>query len=229
MYKNKYTSAVVVAAGSGSRMKSTTNKPFIKIKDKMILQITLERLDKIKEIDEIIIVVRDCDIKDAKKCAENLTKRYKITIGGKTREESTYNGIKEVNSNAKLIMTHDSVRPFFTEETIRQLFRKSDEYKAVISAVNVVDTVKVIKEDFTVSNTPVRKNLYNVQTPQLFDAEMLKTLYEKYLKDEHTITDDSSLFENANEKVKVVPGDYRNIKITSPIDRLLANEIMENL
>ena len=116
-----------------------------------------------------------------------------------------------------MVLTHDGVRPFASKELFEKVIENLKEYKAVISAVKSKDTVKIVDENLLVKNTPLRKEVYNVQTPQAFDKELILDYYKKYIQSDFTITDDSQLFEIfSEEKIKVVEGEYSNIKMTTP-------------
>lgn len=230
MIGNKKLGAVIVAAGSGLRMNSGTNKPYIKIGEKKILEITLDTVMSIEEIDKIVLVIR----KEDKKEVEEIIKKYERSIefvyGGATREESTVQGLEFFSRGYDLVLTHDGVRPFASRSLYKKVIKEALNYKAVISATKVKDTIKIINPDMTVEKTPNRDYLYNVQTPQVYDREILIDLYKKYLESEFKVTDDSQLFEIfTDEKVKVVEGEYNNIKITTSEDLVFANAIKETI
>lgn len=221
MYKGKYLSAIITAAGSGLRMGLTTNKPYIEIAGKKILEITLEKVSSLFEFDEIILVIREEDRKMAASLVEKINdRRIKIVKGGKSREESTYKGLRALNKKSQLVLTHDGVRPFASLELFRRTLKEMDNYKAAIAATKAKDTIKVANERGEVDFTPNRDFVYNIQTPQAFEVEKIKTLYEKYMTSEAKVTDDSQLFEFFDKKtpVKIVEGEYQNIKITTQED-----------
>lgn len=225
MYKGKFLSAVVTAAGSGTRMASDINKPYIEIGNKKILELTLETVTSIEEFDEIILVVRE---KDFSLAAEILSvfrdPRIKMVAGGKSREESTYKGLSAINPDSDLVLSHDGVRPFASRGLFLRVLKEMQSYKGAISATKSKDTIKVVNEKGEVDFTPNRDYVYNIQTPQAFDTKLIKSLYEKYFKSEAKITDDSQLFEffDRVEPVKVVEGEYSNIKITTAEDIIFA-------
>ena len=221
MYKGKYLSAIITAAGSGLRMGLATNKPYIEIAGKKILEITLEKVISLAEFDEIVLVIREEDKKMAASLVEKINdRRIKIVKGGKSREESTYNGLMALNKKSQLVLTHDGVRPFASLELFRRTLKEMDNYKAAIAATKAKDTIKVANERGEVDFTPNRDFVYNIQTPQAFEVEKIKTLYEKYMTSEAKVTDDSQLFEFFDKKtpVKIVEGEYQNIKITTQED-----------
>ncbi|MCW6679234.1 2-C-methyl-D-erythritol 4-phosphate cytidylyltransferase [Anaerococcus sp. NML200574] len=221
MYKGKYLSAIITAAGSGLRMGLATNKPYIEIAGKKILEITLEKVISLAEFDEIVLVIREEDRKMAASLVEKINdRRIKIVKGGKSREESTYKGLMVLNKKSQLVLTHDGVRPFASLELFRRTLKEMDNYKAAIAATKAKDTIKVANERGEVDFTPNRDFVYNIQTPQVFEVEKIKTLYEKYMTSEAKVTDDSQLFEFFDKKtpVKIVEGEYQNIKITTQED-----------
>ena len=228
MIDEKKISAVITAAGNGLRMKSDRAKPYIELKGKKILEICLDTIVSLKEIDQIIVVIRKDDENYLKDIIKKYDKKISYVFGKQTRELSTYEGLKAVDKDSKLVLTHDGVRPFASKELFKKVIENLKEYKAVISAVKSKDTVKIVDKDLLVKNTPLRKEVYNVQTPQAFDKEMILSYYNKYIQSDFTITDDSQLFEIfSKEKIKVVEGEYSNIKMTTPEDLIFARGFLE--
>lgn len=229
MIDDKKISAVITAAGNGLRMKSDKAKPYIELKGRKILEICLDTVVSLEEIDQIIVVIRKDDEDYLKDIIKKYKKKISYVFGKETRELSTYEGLKAVDKDSKLVLTHDGVRPFASKKLFKNIMDELREYKAVISAVKSKDTVKIVGDDLLVKNTPLRKEVYNVQTPQAFDKEMILSYYEKYTKSDFTITDDSQLFEIfSKEKIKVVEGEYSNIKITTPEDLIFARGFLED-
>ena len=212
MIDDKKISAVITAAGNGLRMKSDKAKPYIELKGRKILEI-----------------IRKDDENYLKDIIKKYHKKISYVFGKETRELSTYEGLKAVDKNSKLVLTHDGVRPFASKELFEKVIKNLKEYKAVISAVKSKDTVKIVDENLLVKNTPLRKEVYNVQTPQAFDKELILDYYKKYIQSDFTITDDSQLFEIfSEEKIKVVEGEYSNIKMTTPEDLIFARGFLED-
>ena len=229
MLDEKYLSAVVVAAGSGLRMGLATNKPYIEIAGKKILELSLETVSSIREFDEIILVIRKKDLPMAELITKKLSDpRIKIIEGGASREESTYNGLLALSDKSQFVLTHDGVRPFASRGLFYKTLAMLKNYKAAISATKTKDTIKIANEKGEVDFTPNRDFVYNIQTPQAFDTKTLKELYKTYMKSEAKITDDSQLFEffDRSTKVKIVDGEYSNIKITTKEDIIFANAYM---
>lgn len=229
MIDDKKISAVITAAGNGLRMKSDKAKPYIELKGRKILEICLDTIVSLEEIDQIIVVIRKDDENYLKDIIKKYHKKISYVFGKETRELSTYEGLKAVDKNSKLVLTHDGVRPFASKELFEKVIKNLKEYKAVISAVKSKDTVKIVDENLLVKNTPLRKEVYNVQTPQAFDKELILDYYKKYIQSDFTITDDSQLFEIfSEEKIKVVEGEYSNIKMTTPEDLIFARGFLED-
>ena len=224
MFDNKFLSAIITAAGSGRRMKSDINKPYLSLGDKKIIELTLDTITSIEEFDEIILVIRKEDESIIKEILGKYKKNIKYVFGKETRELSTFEGLKALDKKAKLVLTHDGVRPFASKSLFYKTLSELRTYKAVISATKTKDTIKIVNEDMLVDFTPNRDYVYNIQTPQAFEKDTIYPMYEKYVDSEFKITDDSQLFEffNRSTPVKVVEGEYSNIKITTAEDILFA-------
>lgn len=229
MIDGKFLSAIITAAGSGLRMKSKINKPYIEVGGRKVLEITLDTVRKIKEIDEIILVIRKDDEDIIKDILEKYDENIRYVYGSTTRELSTFEGLKALDSKSELVLTHDGVRPFASEELFLKTINALRKNKAVITATKSKDTVKIVDDDMYVDFTPNRDYVYNIQTPQAFDKKLIYAMYEKYLNSEFKVTDDSQLFEffDRDEKVKVVHGEYSNIKITTQEDIIFANAYLQ--
>lgn len=228
MNKKNKISAIITAAGSGSRMNSIIPKQFIEIKGISIIERTLRKFYRLDIIDEIIVIIKKDEIEYYNRLKEKYSDKIKMVIGGSSREESTYNGLLATDENTDIIICHDGVRPFVTEEIILNSIESMEYYNAVIVGVPVKDTIKSIKNDNTIAFTPVRKYLYNAQTPQVFKRNIILDAYERGFSENIQVTDDSSLMEIIGEKVKIIPGSYTNIKITTKED-LLFGEIIAKM
>ena len=145
-----------------------------------------------------------------------------------TRELSTFEGLKALSEKSDLVLTHDGVRPFASRELFLKTIESLKENKAVITATKSKDTVKIVNDKMYVDFTPNRDYVYNIQTPQAFDKKLIFAMYEEYIKSEFKVTDDSQLFEffDRDEPVKVVHGEYSNIKITTQEDIIFANAFL---
>src|SRR3990170_9054505 len=177
-------SLIIVAAGSGKRMKSKIPKPFISINGKPIIIHTLEKFRNIPCIKEIILVLQKNDINWVIKKYGNVLAKLnvtKIVAGGKRRQDSVYNGLISSNINSDLIIIHDVVRPFVTKEIILSAINTAKKYGAAVPAIPAKDTIKLIGQNNIVKNTFNRQSLYQVQTPQVFKRAILLKAYRKSL------------------------------------------------
>lgn len=231
MYKGNHVSVIIAAAGMSNRMGSKINKQFIWIEGKPILAHTIEKFEKCRYIDEIIIVSKEEEIEY---CRKEIVKKYKfkkvsnIIRGGKERQDSVYNGILALNEKTDIVLTHDGARPFIEIENIEDGIKGVLEFGACVIGVPVTDTIKVVGEDNTVKNKPDRSTIWAAQTPQCFLKDILIEGYEKSIKDRYFATDDSSIVENAGNKVKMIMGNYKNIKITTPEDIIIAESLFKD-
>ena len=225
-------SLIIVAAGSGKRMKSKIPKPFISINGKPIIIHTLEKFRNIPCIKEIILVLQKNDIDWVIKKYGNVLAKLdvtKIVAGGKRRQDSVYNGLISSNINSDLIIIHDVVRPFVTKEIILSAINTAKKYGAAVPAIPAKDTIKLIGQNNIVKNTFNRQSLYQVQTPQVFKRAILLKAYRKSLKTGFLATDDSQIVEMAGFPVHMVKGGEGNIKITTPADISIAKAFLTPL
>ncbi|SHH75445.1 2-C-methyl-D-erythritol 4-phosphate cytidylyltransferase [Caloranaerobacter azorensis DSM 13643] len=229
-YLGKYISVIVPAAGMGKRMNSKINKQFIKIKDIPVLARTLMEFNKCDYIDEIIVVTRYDEIDF---CQKEIIDKYKldkvkkVIQGGKERQDSVYNGLKEVNKKSDIVLIHDGARPFVKRNIIEENIKFALEYGACVTGVPVKDTIKKVDLNGEIISTPNRKELWAIQTPQTFRYDLILKAYEKAKLDNFLGTDDSMLVERIGYKVKIVMGDYSNIKITTPEDLIIAETLVD--
>jgi len=223
-------SVVIVAAGSGKRMKSDISKQYLTINEKPILAHTIEKFENCSYINEIIVVVTESDINY---CREQIIAKYnskkakKIVIGGSERQISVFNGLKEVDKNTDIILIHDGVRPFIKNIDIIKIIEQTKLYKACVIGVKVKDTIKICDESNNVLETPDRKYLWAAQTPQAFFSDIIINAYQKAFRDNFIGTDDCMIVERTGIKIKMIEGSYDNIKITTPEDLLIANAILQ--
>jgi 2-C-methyl-D-erythritol 4-phosphate cytidylyltransferase len=222
--------ALIAAAGLGKRMNSKIGKPFIPIFGKPILAHTLEKFEKCHLINKIFLVVTD---KEKEYCQKNIIKKYhlqkieKLIIGGETRQESVFNGLKSVDSDTDIIVIHDGARPFVNESTIRESIAIAIKDGAAVSAVPLRDTVKRVKKSFFIHSTLDRTKIWRAQTPQTFRYRLIKLAYEKAWENGFIATDDSAILERYGYDVKLFLGSEENIKITSPFDIFVAESILK--
>lgn len=222
--EKKKITLILAAAGIGKRMGLDYPKQFFEYNGKPLFVFPLETAEKSSLIDEIIIVTNENNIDLVKKqCNKyNIKKVKKILAGGKERQNSIYNALKE-DEGSTYILVQDGVRPFMKEKYIEMTCAALDNDKTLAGAVigvPVKDTIKVIGLDGEILATPNRAGLISVHTPQTFRKDILKKAYKKAEDEKFLGTDDSSLVERTGEKVKVITGDYDNIKITTLEDLL---------
>ena len=220
---------VIVAAGTGSRMKMEINKQFIKLNEKEIIAYTIEKFYKHKNIQDIVVVIKE---EEAEFFKENILKKYKfknikIAYGGNERQDSVYNGLKLLDNKCDTVLIHDGARPFVSGYTIDKSIEEVKKHKAVVVGVRVKDTIKVINDKNDIIDTPDRSKLWAVQTPQTFDYNILLKSYEDAFKNGFYGTDDAMLVERIGYKVKMVEGSYNNIKITTQEDINIGTQILK--
>ncbi|WIF95625.1 2-C-methyl-D-erythritol 4-phosphate cytidylyltransferase [Caminicella sporogenes] len=229
MLNKVFVSAIIAAAGQGKRMKSRINKQYLELDGKPILIHTLEVFDKTELINEIILILKEDEIEF---CREKILNRYEfrkkiiLVSGGRERQESVYNGLKFVNKNAQIVVVHDGARPFVTADVIEKSICEALKNKAVGVGVPVKDTIKVVDENSYIIDTPDRSKLWGIQTPQVFDYDILIKAHEKAIEDNYLGTDDCVLVERLGHRVKMIEGNYDNIKITTPEDLILGEAIL---
>lgn len=222
--------AIVLAAGKGSRMKSKIEKQFMLLGDYPVLYYALKTFEK-SPVDEIILVTGKDNIDYCRKeIVEkyHLKKVHSIIEGGANRYDSVYQGLQACG-NTDFVIIHDGARPFVTVEMIDILLETLKTYKACTVGMPVKDTIKIVDENGIGIDTPARNTLWQIQTPQGFDYGCLLSCYQKMMAETPDVTDDTMVVERyGNEVVKVVEGGYFNIKITTPEDMKIGLEILKN-
>ena len=221
-------SVVIVSAGRGSRMKADINKQFLKLKGKEVIAHTIDKFYNNKNIYEIVVVVKE---DEADFFRRNIIDKYgykniKIAFGGKERQDSVFNGLKAVNERCDIVLIHDGARPFVTDEIIKNSIECAKKNKCVIVGVPVKDTIKIINKDNEVCDTPNRSTLWSIQTPQVFEYLSIIKAHKIAKEKSYYGTDDSMLMEYLGYNVKVIEGSYNNIKITTPEDLKIGEEIL---
>lgn len=214
-------SVILLAGGSGHRMNSKIPKQYMELDGKPILAYSLLLFEQ-SFLDEIVLVVRKGEeVYCQKEYIEKygLKKVTAITAGGKERYLSVYNGIQKIQKT-DYIWIHDGARPFITIELLENLKKAVEKEKAVVLGVHVKDTIKQTDENSQITITIPRKNLWNIQTPQVFVANLIKEAYQKLIEQKITdVTDDSMVVERMTKHpVFIVEGSYQNIKITTRED-----------
>lgn len=221
--------AIVLAAGRGRRMQSVLPKQYLELDGKPVLYYSLKAFEE-STVDEIILVTAKEEITY---CQKEIVDKYhlhkikKITAGGMERYHSVYHGLCSLE-NVDYVLIHDGARPFIKKEEIEKLLEMTKTYPACIAGVPVKDTIKLVDNDNCVIDTPNRKQLWQVQTPQVFQYSLVRTAYDKLMEQEVTdVTDDAMVVERfGDSRVKLVEMSWNNIKITTPEDIIFAKALI---
>lgn len=223
--RHAFCSAVVVAAGSSTRMGE--DKLLLTLGDKPVLAHTLYALNQCEALDEIVVVTRQdlLDLIASIKMEYKLDKVTRIVIGGATRLESSLAGVTETSNKARIICIHDGARPFVTPEIVEEVIHQAKLYHAATPAVPISDTVKTA-EGGIVTGTPDRSSVFAIQTPQAFQADIIKAALTRAVQDGKTYSDDCGAVEALGVKVHLTTGSRENIKITTPTDLIMAKMIL---
>lgn len=234
--------AVVLAAGSGSRMKSSVAKQFLALEEKPLIYYALQTIEKSEIISRCILVTGQLDIE---KMQQEIVEQYHfskvkaVIPGGSERCFSVAEAMKWLEANdddadagERYVFIHDGARPFLTEEIIERCFKKVRECGACVAAVPSKDTVRIVDENGCVVQTPERKYVWNMQTPQVFEQKLITGAYGEMCRAMKKnpylfVTDDASVVELFSDtKVALVEGDYTNIKVTTPEDMAFAQAVV---
>lgn len=220
-----FCSVIVPAAGTSQRMGQ--DKMLMELAGQPVLLHTLRAIDRSERTDEIIVVTREellLPVADVCKAAD-LHKPVKVVRGGESRTESVFAGAIEADPRAKLLAVHDGARPLVRPELFDRVIGSAEKTGASAPAIPVNDTIKVADGSGIVQSTPDRSMLYAVQTPQVFQAELLRAALQSAITAKAAVTDDCSAVERLGKQVLLVEGDAENLKITRPLDILLAEAI----
>ena len=219
--------AVIVAAGTASRM-GGIDKVMAELKGEPMILRTVRTFQECDAISEIVIVTRADLIAPITELCRDMSKVKAVVQGGKSRQESVGLGLGALSSKVKLAAIQDGARPLITWEVIDRTVRAANSYGAAAPAIPVKDTIKVV-EGGVVKNTPDRATLFAVQTPQVFDFDLLRGALKKAEQEGAAVTDDCSAVELMGMSVKIVEGDERNIKVTTPMDLKIAEMLLEEM
>ena len=222
-----YCGAVIVAAGTASRM-GGIDKVMAPLDGEPMICRTVRTFQNCSAVKEIVIVTRQDLILPMMDLFRAFPKVQAVVAGGKTRDESVRNGLSALSKKVKLAAIQDGARPLVTEEVIDRTIRAAHSYGAAAPAIPVKDTVKEV-EGGLVRSTPDRARLQAVQTPQVFDIDLLQGALKKAKADQAAITDDCSAVERLGMSVRIVEGDERNIKVTTPLDLKIATMLLEEM
>ena len=223
----KYCGAVIVAAGTASRM-GGIDKVMAQLEGEPMILRTVRTFVKCDAIKEIVIVTRPDLIMPITNLCKNFEKVIAVVAGGASRQESVQLGLNALTGKCKLVAVQDGARPLITEAVIDRTVRAAHTYGAAAPAIPVKDTIKVVRGG-VVDHTPDRKSLNAVQTPQVFDFDLLRGALKKAKEDGAEVTDDCSAVERLGMSIKIVEGDERNIKVTTPMDLHIAKLLLEEM
>ena len=217
--------AVIVAAGSASRM-GGIDKVMAQLKGEPMILRTVRAFQQCDAVQEIVIVTREDLIRPISSLCAQMDKVKAVVAGGKSRQESVWLGLNALSKDVKLAAIHDGARPLISNAVIDRTVRAAHTYGAAAPAVPVKDTIKVVKSGLVMA-TPDRANLRAVQTPQVFDFDLLRGALKKAEEENASLTDDCSAVERMGMSVKIVEGDERNLKVTTPLDLKIAEMLLE--
>lgn len=218
--KNGKTAVILLAAGSGKRMKAGKNKLLLTLQGKTVLEHTTEIFQQSPLVDGIIVVAKESELLLVQQIVSPTVydKIICFTAGGDERQDSVLYGLRQLPIAYERVLIHDGARPFVTNTLIENLLKFVTPECGTVAGVPVKDTVKRVNTEGLVQETLVRKELWNIQTPQCFYTEAILRCYQQGEIDGYLATDDASLAERYGLVVKVVPGYYENIKLTTPED-----------
>lgn len=233
MRVEKNTSAIVLAGGSGKRMKSKIRKQYIEIHGKPLIYYSLAAFQN-SAVEKIVLV---CSAGDEEYCLHEIVEKYSlnkvcnIVSGGKERYHSVYEGLKALK-DTEYVLIHDGARPFVTNDIIQRSIECAKQYKACVVGMPTKDTIKISDENGFVKSTPNRSSVWNIQTPQSFEYNLIKEAYEKIFALENSleITDDAMVVESTSDvQIKLLEGSYMNIKITTPDDLIGIDKFLNEI
>lgn len=219
--------AVIVAAGSASRM-GGIDKVMAALGGEPMIARTVRAFQQCGAIADIVIVTRPDLIRPISALCAQMDKVRMVVAGGQSRQESVALGLNALPKGVELAAVHDGARPLITDAVIDRTVRAANSYGAAAPAVPVKDTIKVVRGGL-VTDTPDRASLQAVQTPQVFDFDLLRGALKKAAEDAATVTDDCSAVERLGMAVKIVEGDERNLKVTTPMDLKIAEMLLEEM
>ena len=221
--------AVIVAAGKGRRMGTEISKQFLPLGGKEILAHSVEKFEKAEKIRDIVLVTGEDSLQDVREMAQEYgwKKIVSVVAGGKERQDSVWNGLQAVSDDTDIVLIHDGVRPFVTEDILNHSIETAVEMGGCVAGVPAKDTIKVCNGENVAVATPDRSTLWQIQTPQTFRKDLIMQAYQKAKVEGFVGTDDASLAEYCGCPVKVIMGSYRNIKITTKEDLLIGEAFLK--
>lgn len=232
MKNKKHCTAIILSAGQGKRMGASVQKQYIELEGKPIIYYTIKAFQDSEIIDDIVLVVGRDQISYVKEEIVDFygfNKVRTIVEGGKERYDSVWSGLQTIENEAGYTFIHDGARLFVNEAILRRGYETVEEFKACVAGMPSKDTVKIVDENTFASETPNRKYVWSVQTPQIFATSLIKEAYGKIIQGDCTgVTDDAMVVEKTmNVPVKLFEGSYENIKITTPEDLEVAKVFLK--
>ena len=230
--KEKIT-AIILAAGSGRRMNSAVPKQYLLLDGRPVLYYTLRAFEESAVTDIVLVIGAD----EIEYCRQEFMEKYRLSkitavvAGGRERYHSVYEGLKAA-AGSDYVLIHDGARPFVTADVIARSIEAVKVSGACAAGMPVKDTIKVVDADGLVKETPVRSTLWQIQTPQSFSCPLITRAYKEMIASgrESSVTDDAMVLERmTGQRVRVIEGDYRNIKITTPEDLLVAEAYIKDV
>lgn len=220
---------IIAAAGQGKRMGRGINKVFIPLFHCPVLVHTIRKFSQCPDINNIVIVTGPDEVAEVKKLLINYKdlKPWNVVAGGSERQYSIANALAVIDDNTDIIAVQDGARPLIDIEIISNAINAARKYRAAGVAVPVKDTIKTVDGEGFITGTPDRQTLWAIQTPQVFEANLLRRAYETAAKEGFLGTDDAGLVERLGVRVKIVPGSYSNLKITTPEDLFMAEALIK--
>jgi 2-C-methyl-D-erythritol 4-phosphate cytidylyltransferase len=222
---------LIAAAGRGRRMKETINKQYLFLAGKPVLAHTLKTFLDLNIYQQVVVIIAPGEEDAFRELVQApffpAEKRIAIVMGARERQSSVYNGLKYLRESGRIapksiVAVHDGARPLATAELILRVYKEALSFGAAVPGIALKDTIKEVDNGLNVVKTPSRDRFMAIQTPQCFHFSLLWQAYQRAREDGFLGSDDASLVERLDRKVKVVPGSDENLKITTPIDLLLA-------
>ena len=220
--------AIIVAAGKSERMGAGTDKAFLNLGPKPVLAWSLLAFERCTDVDQVVVVVRKDQIVATKALARmfGISKIRAVVAGGAKRQDSVVNGLREIDSDTRIVVVHDGARPCVKPETISETVKVAKRMGAAVVGCHIWDTVKFVEKGTVVTRTEDRSKLWAVQTPQAFNAQLLRRAYVEAEKAKVEVTDDAAAVERLGEPVKIYETNVPNLKITTVEDLQLAAAVV---
>lgn len=227
-----HVTAIIVAAGEGTRIGGQVPKSFLPIGGRPLVLRTLDRFFSAEGVENVILVVADDQLRQSQTLIQgdpNLSHReWVLQAGGASRQESVRRGLEKLDSDCEIVAIHDGARPFVSSSLIKRCCDEAYRIGAVVTGVPVRNTIKVVSDEYWVQSTPARNTLWEVQTPQVFRKDLIVKAYDWGLRQAIEATDDAMLVERIGQPVFLLEGERTNIKITVPEDILLAEALLRD-